>query len=84
MLPLAGTGVAGYVLYRHLWPLPAAPYRYFPDSVLAWPALATLAITVPGLAARLAAPATSQARHSMPSDRARSTASSRDSAPSLR
>jgi amino acid transporter len=56
LVPLAGTVVAGYVLYRNVWPLPPAPYRYFPYVVLAWLALAALATAVvPGLPARVSA-----------------------------
>ena len=56
VLPLVGAGVAGYVLYRNVWPIPPAPYRYFPYAVLAW-LLAALAATVvlPGLVRRAGA-----------------------------
>jgi amino acid transporter len=54
LLPVAGTAVAGYVLYRNVWPLPPAPYRWFPLGVLAWLAAAVLlAAAVPRLSARL-------------------------------
>lgn len=49
LLPLVGAGIAGYVLYRNVWPIPPAPYRYFPYAVLGWLAAA--------LAATFAAPA---------------------------
>jgi amino acid transporter len=54
LLPVAGTAVAGYVLYRNVWPLPPAPYRWFPLGVLAWLAAAVLlTAAVPRLSARL-------------------------------
>jgi amino acid transporter len=54
LLPVAGTGVAGYVLYRNVWPLPPEPYRWFPLGVLAWLAIALLLTTaVPRLSSRL-------------------------------
>jgi amino acid transporter len=56
LVPLAGTAVAGYVLYRNVWPLPPAPYRWFPFVVLGWLALATLATAVlPRLPERVSA-----------------------------
>jgi amino acid transporter len=56
LLPGAGTLVAGYVLYRNVWPLPPAPYRWFPFVVLAWVAFAWLATAlVPGLLPRVRA-----------------------------
>ena len=36
LAPLAGIGVAGYVLYHNIWPVPAAPYDVFPYIVGAW------------------------------------------------
>jgi amino acid transporter len=36
VLPLAGIAVAGYVLYHHIWPVPASPYDAFPYVVAAW------------------------------------------------
>jgi len=35
-LPLAGIAVAGYVLYHHIWPVPASPYDAFPYVVAGW------------------------------------------------
>ncbi|HZC69302.1 MAG TPA: APC family permease [Jatrophihabitans sp.] len=46
VLPLVGAGIAGYVLYRNVWPIPAAPYRYFPYAILAWLAAALAATFV--------------------------------------
>jgi amino acid transporter len=54
VLPLAGTGVAGFVLYHNVWPVPDPPYRYFPYAVLAWLALALLgSAVVPGFVAKV-------------------------------
>jgi hypothetical protein len=36
VLPLAGIAVAGYVLYHHIWPVPASPYDAFPYVVAVW------------------------------------------------
>jgi hypothetical protein len=36
VLPLAGIAVAGYVLYHHIWPVPASPYDAFPYVVAGW------------------------------------------------
>jgi amino acid transporter len=56
LLPLAGTAVAGYVLYRNVWPLPPPPYRWLALAVLAWSAAAVLlSVTVPRLSSRLGA-----------------------------
>jgi amino acid transporter len=34
--PAAGVLVAGFVLYHNIWPVPPAPYEFFPWLVLAW------------------------------------------------
>jgi amino acid transporter len=34
--PAAGVFVAGFVLYHNVWPVPPAPYEFFPYLVLAW------------------------------------------------
>jgi len=56
VLPAAGALVAGYVLYRHVWPVPAPPYRFLPYVVAGWLA-AGLALTLlqPALVGRVAA-----------------------------
>jgi amino acid transporter len=36
ILAVMGSGIAAYVLFRNVWPVPAAPYRYFPYGVLGW------------------------------------------------
>jgi amino acid transporter len=56
LLPVAGTAVATYVLYRNVWPPPPAPYRWFPLAVLGWLAGAVLlTIAVPEVSSRLGA-----------------------------
>jgi amino acid transporter len=53
LVPAAGTLIAGYVLYRNVWPVPPAPYRWFPYAVLGWLLVgAALTLLVPGLVAR--------------------------------
>ncbi len=53
VLPLGGILVAGYTLYRNLWPVPDHPYDVFPYIVAAWLSLgAVAAFVVPGLARR--------------------------------
>jgi amino acid transporter len=36
VLPLAGTLIAGFVLYHTVWPVPPAPFRWFPYLVAVW------------------------------------------------
>src|SRR5689334_20216086 len=36
VVPAGGVLIAGYVLYRNIWPVPPAPYKYFPYLVLGW------------------------------------------------
>ena len=53
--PAAGVLVAGFVLYHNVWPVPPAPYEFFPWLVLAWLA-AGLVITavIPRFSAKVA------------------------------
>jgi len=54
LLPVVGSGVAGYVLYRNVWPPAPAPYRWFPVVVLGWlVGAALLTVTVPRMSSRL-------------------------------
>src|SRR6516162_7201430 len=55
VLPAAGVLIAGFVLYHTVWPVPPAPYEFFPYLVLGW-LLAGLALTaaIPGFAAKAA------------------------------
>jgi hypothetical protein len=56
VLPLGGIAVAGYTIYRNVYPAPASPFDVFPWIVLGWLALGTAAaLLVPGLAQRLGA-----------------------------
>src|SRR5215467_2062564 len=52
--PAAGVLVAGFVLYHSLWPVPPAPYEFFPYLVLGWLA-AGLIITavIPGFSRKV-------------------------------
>jgi amino acid transporter len=46
LLPaVAGVLIAGFVLYYNVWPVPPAPYKFFPYLVLAW-LVAGLVLTV--------------------------------------
>jgi amino acid transporter len=51
--PAAGVFIAGFVLYHNVWPVPPAPYQFFPYLVLGW-LLAGLGMTVmiPGFATK--------------------------------
>jgi hypothetical protein len=51
--PAVGVLIAGFVLYHNVWPVPPAPYEFFPWLVLGWLA-AGLAMTglIPGFAAK--------------------------------
>jgi amino acid transporter len=55
VLPVGGVLIAGFVLYHNIWPVPPAPYGFFPYAVLGW-LLAGLALTavIPGFAAKAA------------------------------
>ena len=44
--PAGGVLIAGYVLYRNVWPVPAAPYEFFPYLVLGWLLAGLLATAV--------------------------------------
>jgi amino acid transporter len=56
VLPLGGIAVAGYTIYRNVYPAPASPFNVFPYVVLGWLALgAAAALLVPGFAERLGA-----------------------------
>jgi amino acid transporter len=55
-LPLGGIAVAGYTIYRNVYPAPASPFDVFPYIVLGWLALGSAAaLLVPGFAERLGA-----------------------------
>src|SRR5215210_4832253 len=85
VLPAAGIAVAGYTLFRHLSPVPASPYDVFPYVVAAWLAIGlALTFAVPGFSARVVERLGLGPDQSSPSARARSTASERVEAESLR
>ena len=52
--PAAGVLIAGFVLYHNVWPVPPAPYEFFPYLVLGW-LLAGLVITavIPSFSAKV-------------------------------
>jgi amino acid transporter len=52
--PACGVLIAGFVLYHNVWPVPPAPYEFFPYLVAGWLA-AGLVITavVPGFSAKV-------------------------------
>jgi amino acid transporter len=53
VLPLVGIVVAGYVLYRNVWPVPDFPFNLFPYIVAGWLAVGiVLALALPAIAAR--------------------------------
>src|SRR5690242_16176959 len=51
--PAGGVLIAGFVLYHNLWPVPPAPYEFFPYLVAGW-LVAGLVITtvIPGFSAK--------------------------------
>jgi amino acid transporter len=54
VLPLGGIAVAGYTIYRNVYPVPDSPFDVFPYIVLGWLVLgAAAAAFVPGFADRL-------------------------------
>src|SRR5215210_5870259 len=85
VLPAAGIAVAGYTLFRHLSPVPASPYDIFPYVVAAWLAIGlALTFAVRGFSERVIERLELSPPQSNPSARARSTASERVEAESLR
>jgi amino acid transporter len=56
VLPLGGIAVAGYTIYRNVYPAPASPFDIFPYVVLGWLGVGVaVALLVPGFAERLGA-----------------------------
>jgi amino acid transporter len=52
--PAAGVLVAGFVLYHNVWPVPPAPYAYFPYLVLGWLAAGlALTVAIPGFSRKV-------------------------------
>jgi amino acid transporter len=51
LAPAGGVLIAGFVLYHNVWPVPPAPYAYFPYLVVGW-LIAGLIVTavIPGFA----------------------------------
>jgi amino acid transporter len=52
-LSVLGAAIAGYVLYRNIWPVPPAPFRYFPYAVAGWLIVGVaLTVAIPGFGER--------------------------------
>jgi amino acid transporter len=52
--PAGGVFIAGFVLYHNVWPVPAAPYEFFPYLVAGWLAAGLIATAViPGFSAKV-------------------------------
>jgi amino acid transporter len=52
--PAGGVLIAGFVLYHNVWPVPAAPYEFFPYLVLGWLAAGLIATAViPGFSQKV-------------------------------
>jgi amino acid transporter len=63
LLPVAGIAVAGYTLYRNVYPVPDSPFNVFPYIVAGWLLLATaLVLFLPGFAARIGEQLAARAR----------------------
>ena len=56
VVPAGGVLIAGFVLYHNVWPVPAAPYEYFPYLVLGWLAAGlVITVVVPGFSGKVGA-----------------------------
>jgi len=52
--PAGGVLIAGFVLYHNVWPVPPAPYEYFPYLVLGWLAAGlVITVAVPGFSGKV-------------------------------
>jgi amino acid transporter len=52
--PAGGVLIAGFVLYHNVWPVPPAPYEFFPYLVAGWLAAGLVITTViPGFSAKV-------------------------------
>ena len=52
--PAGGVLIAGFVLYHNVWPVPAAPYEFFPYLALGWLAAGLIATAViPGFSQKV-------------------------------
>jgi amino acid transporter len=52
--PAGGVLIAGFVLYHNVWPVPPAPYEYFPYLVLGWLAAGlVITVVVPGFSGKV-------------------------------
>jgi amino acid transporter len=52
--PAAGVLIAGFVLYHNVWPVPPAPYEFFPYLVLGWLAAGLIiTVVIPGFSRKV-------------------------------
>ena len=52
--PACGAGIAGFVLYHNVWPVPPRPYEFFPYLVLGWLAAGLLVTAmIPGFSGKV-------------------------------
>jgi amino acid transporter len=52
--PVGGVLIAGFVLYHNVWPVPPAPYEFFPYLVAGWLAAGLIATAViPGFSQKV-------------------------------
>src|SRR5690242_7440356 len=52
--PAGGVLIAGFVLYHNVWPVPPAPYEFFPYLVAGWLAAGlVLTAVIPGFSAKV-------------------------------
>lgn len=56
LIPVAAIVILGYTLYSNVYPVPPAPFQYFPYIVLAWIVIGVvIVLAVPGLSAKIGA-----------------------------
>jgi amino acid transporter len=56
LIPIAAIIILGYTLYSNVYPVPPAPFQYFPYIVLAWIVIGiVIVLAVPGLSAKIGA-----------------------------
>lgn len=69
VIPVIGIAILAYVLYKNVYPQPAAPYDRFPFIVLAWLAVGlAVVLLVPGLARQIGSRLTREELQAEPED----------------